>query len=497
MPNYKNSSSSGFLHLLTLFIVSAAILGGVLAYRYTLDSGSFTDDAATLQSSTVSTNEYAIPAQSDWTDHGTIFTSGAYGQWDYYLWGAFGGSVMKKDGTYYLYYQGAKDYDDTEETVTWRAIGVATSTDGINFTKYTGNPVLTWFPTNNIEEGATSTAPAFGDNGEIVMYYGANRAVTSSLVNADGRVATSTNGLNFADQGIALDHNNRIFWGYGDELFPIIAIHDGGQWIVYYLPNGAGQTRKLGVAWGTSFNNLTSSAPATSSGVIVPAWGMGGSAKIGPDTYAIFHNNETLSKTYARTMSLSAPNILSEPVQTYQFPGVIQATVFLDTEVNKWFMYYRTESTYGVRTAPAVILNPTTPPAPPEPEPDPTPDPTPEPTEVVMFVGDLDGGNSANKLISKFLSWKPYVSIKVVDENNAPVSGAKVDGFWEGISPKKTLCTTGSSGTCTIQGGSAKVSSVSYTVTSIQLSGYVYNSALNTDPDGDSNGTTINISVGN
>jgi hypothetical protein len=42
--------------------------------------------------------------------------------------------VMYLDGTYYMFYAGSS---------IGKAIGLATSTDGINFTKYTGNPILT------------------------------------------------------------------------------------------------------------------------------------------------------------------------------------------------------------------------------------------------------------------------------------------------------------------------------------------------------------------
>jgi hypothetical protein len=45
-----------------------------------------------------------IPAQSDWVDYGMIFEAGAEGEWDYYLWGGFALSAIKKNGTYYLYY---------------------------------------------------------------------------------------------------------------------------------------------------------------------------------------------------------------------------------------------------------------------------------------------------------------------------------------------------------------------------------------------------------
>lgn len=54
-----------------------------------------------------------IPTQSDWVDYGTIFRAGASGEWDYLLWGGFTATAVKKDGTYYLYYQGARDYQDT------------------------------------------------------------------------------------------------------------------------------------------------------------------------------------------------------------------------------------------------------------------------------------------------------------------------------------------------------------------------------------------------
>jgi hypothetical protein len=82
----------------------------------------------------VSTETYTlvIPTQSDWVECGPIFSAGSEGAWDYYLWGGFAATVVKKDGVFYLYYQGSDGYDDEEHTVTWRSIGVATSSDGVN-----------------------------------------------------------------------------------------------------------------------------------------------------------------------------------------------------------------------------------------------------------------------------------------------------------------------------------------------------------------------------
>src|SRR5688572_2640456 len=127
-----------------------------------------------------------LPSQADWVDQGIILEAGADGDWDHYLWGGFAFSVIKKDGTYYLYYQGSSDYrTEYDETVLWRAIGVATSRDGIHFSKHAENPVLTWFPQQYGEEGAVSSGVTLGQQGEIVMYYGANTQESRTTVNAD------------------------------------------------------------------------------------------------------------------------------------------------------------------------------------------------------------------------------------------------------------------------------------------------------------------------
>lgn len=295
----------------------------------------------------------AIPAQTDWTDYGSIFEAGDEGEWDYLLWGGFAGTAVKHNGTYYLYYQGSSGYQlEPDETVTWRAIGVATSLDGVNFTKYGNNPIITWFPTPNGEEGAVSGGVTLDENGNIVMYYGANTAVSPTSVNADGRLAVSSDGINFTDLGIVLDHQDGSVWGSGDELFPIMAFQDNDQWFVYYLPNGTAQARRLGVAWGSSRDNLNRSERVSSRGAVT-AWGMGGYAKVGTDVYALFINDLTVPKIEVRTISLNAPNRASAPIETYQFEEVKHATVLLDEETNTWFMFYQGIDGFGLKLAPA------------------------------------------------------------------------------------------------------------------------------------------------
>lgn len=303
-----------------------------------------------------------LPAENEWTDHGEILGPGEQGDWDLYLWGGFAASPVKHRGTYLLYYQGSDGYDEGEATVTHRAIGVATSSDGIHFEKYGNAPVLTWLPTSGLEEGAASGGAWTDPQGTVHFFYGANTAISSSEVNADARVATSVDGLSFADGGLVLDHADRGVWGHGDELFPIIGFREGSNWFTCYIPNGTAQKGLLGIAWGPSPIQLDRTAQVSASGSPVRAWGPGGFAKLSPTSYAIFvsapadaHLSDKHVDVY--TMNPASPSSWSGPVRTYAFANMVQATVLLDREVGKWFLYYRSTnaSSYGVRTAPVVF----------------------------------------------------------------------------------------------------------------------------------------------
>jgi hypothetical protein len=312
----------------------------------------------------------AVPLPEDWTDYGRILQNGKLGQWDYQLWGGFASTAVKKEGTYYLYYQGARGYRIEDDTVTFRAIGVATSTDGINFRKHDRNPVVTWFPTGGPEEGAASAAAVLDPQGRIALYYGANTEASRTTVHADARLALSADGLEFADQGAVLAHGDPSVWGSGDELFPIAAIRGDNRWFVYYLPNGSPEQRKLGVAWGRTSGALTSSEGARDPRGAIAAWGPGGAAKIDSETYALFLNHSGLQ---ARTATLSRPDRLSTPVVTHELEAVGHATILLDQDVRTWFMYYLRASGdgYGVMLAPLGERDTSPPKAPPRPTPTP------------------------------------------------------------------------------------------------------------------------------
>ena len=291
--------------------------------------------------------EITIPKQSDWTDRGIVLEGGPAGSWDVRLSGMINpGAVVKKNGIFYFYYVGADGDRSTDGGPRHRALGVATSTDGINFTKYANNPILKHLPNNNEEEGIFSVAAILDANGDVVLYYGAMDAgnSTSESVDSDVRLALSSDGINFTDVGDVISHSDKSVWGKGDELFPLGAFHNQDTWFVYYTAKGSGAYWDLGLAWGPSKNNFNQFQPVlTDSSDMTDAYGGGDVVRLGPEKIALFlllsKKNET-RPTEVKTAFTNSPITLSAPVYTYSFSDTKHSSVFLDTETNTWFMYH-------------------------------------------------------------------------------------------------------------------------------------------------------------
>jgi hypothetical protein len=294
-----------------------------------------------------------IPAASDWTDYGLVIDATPFGQgWDVLFEGGTPAALVKKDGTYYLYYVGADDYISQKDNIgpSHQFIGVATSSDGVNWTKYAGNPVITFSSSGNPEEGAV-TAGVYVDSGGIFhVYYGANIAQTptTNLVNANVRYATSPNGFDFTDQGLILRYNDSSVWGWGDELHSTLAWKQGNTWYSYYVPNGVAVGGKLGVAWGTDPRVLSNTLAVTSAGNTIPG-GPGSIVQMDSDTLAFFVTRGGV--TEVRTASITNPTVLSAPLQTYNFNG-FGKVVYLDPSKRTWFMIYDQWSYMGLQLAP-------------------------------------------------------------------------------------------------------------------------------------------------
>ena len=312
--------------------------------------------------------EVAVPDQTDWVEQGTALTSGPEGSWDARLYGQISPcTVVKKGGTYFLYYVGADGDRATDGGPRNRALGVATSVDGIHFTKHPGNPVLTHQPKNNEEEGIFSAGATLKDDGTVALHYSAIWAANSTTESVQGYVAlaTSTNGLDFTDQGYVLDWNDGSVWGSGDELFPLGTLKTGNEWAVYYGAKGNGASWDLAVARGSAPDSLGDTAPVLTTNDVIggsdPIW-------LSEDKIALFIVRDFGGNFIeVRTAPAADPAQLSAPVKTYTMfpPRYRHTTIFLDKETDTWFMYQATDREEDgnhiiVRTAPAVdVQSPT------------------------------------------------------------------------------------------------------------------------------------------
>jgi hypothetical protein len=296
--------------------------------------------AASLTSETSSAIPYSIPTLEDWEAGSLAFSHGAEGEWDYYLWGGFANSLIKKGDTYYLYYQGSPSYDDHCGSVSQRAIGVATSTDGIHWVKSAQNPVISWSSQGSIEEGAVSSAAWVGEDGKIYLYYGANSG-TGCSVNASARLAVSEDGETFQDLGEVLSGSDPNVWGSGDEIFPVGAYSYADQWYLYYIPNGVPFSRKLGVASLGSANTLLQSTGLNDATIL--AWGPVSINLRGSDSMLMTNLNDGSGRINIYKFDATNPSLV-ELYDSYAIPDCNQASVIYESSGNQWMISCRDQN---------------------------------------------------------------------------------------------------------------------------------------------------------
>ena len=106
-----------------------------------------------------------------------VLTVGAPGEWDAVA--AFAGSVLFVDGQYQMWYHGT-----TGNALTGIEIGYATSPDGVNWTKHSGNPILRRTP-GNWDADNVSFARVIKDGHRYRMWY-TGRASSGSAIDRLG-----------------------------------------------------------------------------------------------------------------------------------------------------------------------------------------------------------------------------------------------------------------------------------------------------------------------
>lgn len=312
-------------------------------------TATFTSTPTSTFVTTVTPNPVNIPSLNDWDSGSLALSHGAEGEWDAILWGGFANSLIKKGNTYYLYYQGSSSYDDQCESVAHRAIGVATSTDGINWVKSPKNPVITWTSQGSIEEGATSSAAWLGQDGKIYLYYGANTG-SGCNVNTNARLAVSEDGETFQDAGEVLSGKDPNVWGSGDEIFPIgISSHEN-KWYLYYTPNGVPLARKLGVAIGNSPATFTQSMGLNDS--TLPAWGPVSVILNEDHSVLVTNPNDGSGNIHFYQFDANNPSVV-QAVTSYAVPNCNQASVLYEAGTHHWMMSCRDQNAenYYIRNA--------------------------------------------------------------------------------------------------------------------------------------------------
>ena len=301
-----------------------------------------------------------IPTESDWNNQGAVLKAGNSESWDVRLTGMLSPCFMvKKDDTFFLYYIGSdgdRGAPHNDGGPRHRKLGVATSTDGINFVKYSGNPIIEFSPNDNEEEGIFSAGGFLDENGDVILYYGAMDSGSnpkSTQVDGDIRLAISKNGYDFKDIKDVVSHSDSSIWGYGDEIFPIGAFYADDTYHVYYTLGGT-YIRSMGMVSGPTKTDLGDSKKVLSlkdrvDGGCNPIF-------IRNDKIAMFIAMDkwdtgcSTSYIEVRTADIPNPSKLSEPIETYNF-GTHDIVVYYNYNSNTWFMYYLDGNTIKLKTA--------------------------------------------------------------------------------------------------------------------------------------------------
>lgn len=337
------------LIVLTVLVLSACI---PLPTPPPSPTGTATATATPIETITPDGTEPAPllpPAADDWDAGVVAFSQGAEGEWDHILWGAFANSLIQRGDTYYLYYQGSLFYDDNCESVAHRAIGLATSTDGVHWTKHPGNPVITWSSRGSVEEGAVSSAAWLGGDGRIYIYYGANTG-TGCNINASARLAVSEDGVTFQDLGEVLSGQDPNVWGSGDEVFPLGVYTYQNRWHLYYTPNGVPLSRKLGVAIGDSPTSFTQSMGV--SDPPVSGWGSVSVIEAGGQSVLVTNPDGVNGAIHWYRFDAANPAAV-QLHDAYILPNCRQASVIHEGDTGHWMLSCRDEEAgnYYIRNA--------------------------------------------------------------------------------------------------------------------------------------------------
>jgi len=212
---------------------------------------------------------------SEWTEQGVVLQTDPAISWEEQNVIAVSG-VSKVAGTYYLFYLAGFDGCwDADGDSNHQAVGLATSTDGVNFTKYSGNPVLKpddFLPLQSQEQGIrtgyiqyipsknkfygffgvespeggyfgdeTNSCP-FGSRGASCESGAANPGAVCDIgVDSSVFLATANDGKNWTIEGPV----DGTYIETGHEVYSSGWVHDGSDFGMYVTIAQGAQTKAV------------------------------------------------------------------------------------------------------------------------------------------------------------------------------------------------------------------------------------------------------------
>ncbi len=179
---------------------------------------------------------------TNWTKFASnpILTNSTSG-WDSTEHGVRMGNVIMIGSTFYLYYSSEADPEHTPSLPA--AIGVATSTDGFNFTKYAGNPIL---EPDEVNDWACGVPHVIKVGATYYMYYTRGVYDAAGWTPSGSAVATSPDGLTWTRQATILSLGSAGAW---DDVFieQSKVYHTSDGYILAY-EGYSGSEWKIGIA---------------------------------------------------------------------------------------------------------------------------------------------------------------------------------------------------------------------------------------------------------
>jgi hypothetical protein len=317
-----------------------------------------------------------VPVQADWTDRGGLLVAGPAGSWDVRTQGTGTPRIVKKGPTYFCYYNGADGDRALDGGPRHFRIGVMTAPDPAGpWTKYAGNPIITFFPNpghaNEEEEGANVGGVFVDANGTVHMLWGGSTALAGTgQVAEDIFYSSSTDGFTFTNNNAATANmviQHGLAWaGHSSNEIPPMGFHKHGtQWWVYYGPVGAISTTQGFVFTNTTLPNTF--LPANSNVALTVADNpLGGTFRrssiidrgnnvIDMITVCFDPSPVVTSSLYRRSVPPATPGTPSAvETEFFTLSGIYVMSVYLDLAAGTWIMVTRQEDTGG-NTEPAHI----------------------------------------------------------------------------------------------------------------------------------------------